>query len=93
MAVFKGVVEVVAADGAVIGTGMAYLHLPRGLERAQAANGTVSLRAWAPSEREPRTLRFVREGREVTIAVTREALSECSRNRILRVSAEWPGAA
>jgi hypothetical protein len=67
---------------------MAYLHLPRGDEAEQDATGTVSLRTWQ-AEGEPTELRLA-DGRRLSITVTRDALSECSRNRILRFSAHWP---
>jgi hypothetical protein len=91
MAVFKSEALVTAADGAPLGAGMAYLHLPRGLEREQDAGGTVSLRSWTAVTAEPALLQLV-DGRHLPINVSRDALSDCSRNRVLRFTLHWPGA-
>jgi hypothetical protein len=89
VAVFKSEAVVAAADGAALGSGMAYLHLPRGLEREQAAGGTVSLRSWSAGG-EPTALELA-DGRRLAIEVSRDAVSECSRSRILRFKLQWPG--
>jgi hypothetical protein len=68
---------------------MAYLHLPRGVEREQESSGTVSLQSWEPVEEPPTVLRL-KDGRRLTIQVSRDALSDCSRNRILRFTTRWP---
>lgn len=89
MAIFKSVVDVLDARGRSIGQGMAYIHLPRGQDIVQDATGTVSLRRWDPSPDSPTHLEL-EDGRRLPIAVSRETLSECSRNHILRYRAAWP---
>ena len=89
MAVFRSEAEVLSEDGRGLGAGMAYLHLPRGLEREQDGNGTLSLQSWEPSGDPPTALRL-KDGRQLAIQVSRDALSDCSRNRILRFTAHWP---
>jgi hypothetical protein len=91
VAIFKSQAAVLDGAGAVLGQGMAYLHLPLGLERAQAASGTVSLQRWEPVEQPPTTLRLA-DGRRLPLELARDALSECSRNRILRFTTSWPPA-
>jgi hypothetical protein len=89
MAVFKSQAEVVSGTGQSLGDGTAYLHLPRGPNREQDVGGTISLKAWSPTEDAPAALRFA-DGRRLEIRVSRDALSECSRNRVLRFQAHWP---
>jgi hypothetical protein len=89
MAVFKSEAEVVTQKGDSVGAGTAYLHLPRGMEREQDGGGTISLKTWSPSEDAPAALRLA-DGRRLEIRVSRDALSECSRNRVLRFQAHWP---
>jgi len=88
VAILKGNVEILAADGSVVGRGMTYLHLPRGQERAQHAGGTVSCTEWNASGGEP-THVAMPDGRIFSISVSAEAVSECSRNHILRYTTEW----
>ena len=74
-----------------MGAGMAYIHLPHGLEQEQDGTGTVSLKSWGLEDEAPTTLQLG-DGRRLTINVSRNAVSECSRNRILRFSTRWlPG--
>ena len=89
MAIFRSQTDVLAGDGRSLGFGMVYLHLPRGLEQTQTGSGTVSLTSWEPVEDPPAVLRLA-DGRHLAIRVSRDALSECSRNRILRFAADWP---
>lgn len=88
MPIFRSEAEVLDGADHCLGAGMVYLHLPRGLGREQEGTGTVSLRSWEPDGDEPTTL-LLGDGRRLAISVTRDALSECSRNRILRFSAHW----
>jgi hypothetical protein len=91
MAVFKSDVLVQDAGARSLGEGKAYVHLPRGLDAAQDASGTVSLRRWEwePTADGPSTL-LLQDGRRLAIAVSRDVLSDCSRKRILRFQATWP---
>ena len=89
MAVFKSAVVVFDPNERSLGEGMAYIHLPRGHDAPQDATGTVSLRRWEPRAEAP-TLLALADGRRLKITVSREVLSECSRNQILRFQAAWP---
>jgi len=89
MAVFKSSVDVHDAEHRSIGTGMAYVHLRLAADAEQRATGTVSLRRWEPAEDAPVSLQLA-DGRRLPIEVSREVLSECSRNHILRFQAHWP---
>lgn len=91
MAIFRSAAEVLDGAGRQLGSGTAYVHLPRGLERAQQGTGTVSLTDWQEGGGHPERLRLA-DGRELRIAVSRDALSDCSRHRILRFEASWPPA-
>lgn len=91
MAVFKSSVDVHDADNRSIGAGMAYVHLRLAADAEQRATGTVSLRRWEPGEDVPTWLRLA-DGRRLPIEVSREVLSDCSRNHILRFQASWPPA-
>lgn len=92
MAVFKSSVDVHDARNRSIGTGMAYLHLRLAADAEQRATGTVSLRRWEPADEVPTSLALA-DGRHLPIEVSRQVLSECSRNRILRFQAHWPPSA
>ena len=89
MAVFRSSVDVHDAEHRSIGTGMAYVHLRLGTDAEQRATGTVSLRRWEPADEVPISLRLA-DGRQLHIEVSREVLSNCSRNHILRFQAQWP---
>jgi hypothetical protein len=89
MAVFKSSVDVHDADDRSIGSGMAYVHLRLAADAEQRATGTVSLRRWEPADEVPAWL-LLGDGRQLPIEVSREVLSDCSRNHILRFEAEWP---
>jgi hypothetical protein len=89
MAVFKSSVEVHDAGDRSIGAGMTYVHLRLPADAEQRATGTVSLKRWAPEGESPTWLALA-DGRALPIEVSREVLSECSRNHILRFQASWP---
>jgi hypothetical protein len=89
VAIVKYAAQVRTRNGDTLGDGVAYIHLPRGVDRAQSASGTVSLREWNPSAGEPAELELA-DGRRMSVTVSRDALTDCSRNRILRFTAEWP---
>jgi len=89
MAIFKSEAQVLDETGRPVGRGTVYVHLPRGLEREQDGGGTVSLKSWTPSDRAPRSLRLA-DGRRLDLRVSRDALSDCSNNRVLRFEARWP---
>ncbi len=89
MAVFKSSVEVHDAADRAIGAGMAYIHLRLDAEQAQESTGTVSLRSWEPHDDLPTSLHLA-DGRRLSIAVSRQVVSDCSRNHILRFQASWP---
>jgi hypothetical protein len=89
MAIFKAAVQVRTGSGEAIGEGIAYIHVPRGRDVPQEAGGTISLRRWEPAGQEPVSL-LLDDGRVLRIAVTRSALSDCSRNQILRFATSWP---
>ena len=88
MAIIKGNAEIRSATGSLVGQGMTYLHLPRGREQSQSASGTVSCTAWNPDAGEPRVI-AINDGPTLTIEVSKEAVSQCSQNHILRYTTEW----
>jgi hypothetical protein len=91
MAVFKSLVEVHDTGDRPIGAGMTYVHLRLPAESEQRATGTVSLKRWEPAGEPPAWLSLP-DGRALPIEVSREVLSDCSRNHILRYQANWPPA-
>ena len=91
MAVFKSSVDVHDTDDRSIGAGMAYVHLRLAADAEQPVTGTVSLRRWEPAEALPARLRLD-DGRQLAIEVSRQVVSDCSRNHILRFQALWPPA-
>ena len=91
VAVFKSAVQVQDAEARLIGAGMTYLHLRLGTDTEQQATGTVSLKAWTPADAPPVAL-ILADGRFLPIQVSRNVLSECSSNHILRYEASWPPA-
>lgn len=88
LAIVKGNAEIRSADGSLVGRGMTYLHLPRGQERAQTAGGTVSCTDWNPNAGPPRII-AIENGPTLSITVSKEAISQCSQNHILRYTTEW----
>jgi hypothetical protein len=84
----KGNAEIRSAGGSIVGRGMTYLHLPRGHGRAQTAGGTVSCTDWDPGAGEPAII-AIENGPTLAIAVSKEAVSQCSQNHILRYTTEW----
>jgi hypothetical protein len=92
MAVFKSSADVHDADNRSIGSGMAYVHLRLAADAEQRATGTISLRRWEPAEALPTWLQLD-DGRHLSIEVSRQVVSECSHNHILRFFAQWPPAA
>ena len=92
MAVFKSSVEVHDTGDRSIGSGMTYIHLRLGADARQRATGTVSLKRWEPAGEAPAWLALA-DGRALPIEVSREVLSECSRNHILRFQTTWPPSA
>jgi hypothetical protein len=91
VAVFKSSVEVHDTGNRPIGAGMTYVHLRLPAESEQRAIGTVSLKRWEPVGEPPAWL-ALEDGRALAIDVSREVLSECSHNHILRYQANWPPA-
>jgi hypothetical protein len=89
VAVFKSSVEVRDTGDRPIGAGMTYVHLRLPAESEQRATGTVSLKRWEPAGEPPAWL-ALDDGRSLKIEVSREVLSDCSRNHILRYQANWP---
>ena len=89
MAVFKSSVEVHDTGDRPIGAGMTYIHLRLPADAEQRATGTVSLKHWEPAGEAPAWLALA-DGRALAIELSREVLSDCSRNHILRFQATWP---
>jgi hypothetical protein len=89
MAVFKAAATVRDAQGRTIGEGTTYVHLRRPEGVAQDVTGTVSLQWWEPVGDPPAVLALA-DGRRLAVVVSRDVLSECSRNRIFRYTAAWP---
>jgi hypothetical protein len=89
MAVFKSSVEVHDASDRAIGAGMTYVHLRLSADQPQMTSGTISLKHWEPQDELPTSLRLA-DGRRLSIEVSRQVVSECSRNHILRYQAVWP---
>ena len=89
MAVFKSSVVVRDGRGETIGEGMTYVHLRAPATELQDVTGTVSLQWWAPVGDPPAEVALA-DGRRLPIVVSRDVLSDCSRNHILRFQAAWP---
>lgn len=89
MAVFKSSVVVRDGRGETIGEGMTYVHLRGPATERQDVTGTVSLEWWEPVGDPPAEVALP-DGRRLRIAVSRDVLSDCSRNRIFRYRATWP---
>ena len=89
MAVFKSSVVVRDGRGETIGEGMTYVHLRGPATETQDVTGTVSLEWWEPVGDPPAEVALA-DGRRLPIVVSRDVLSDCSRNRIFRYRATWP---
>jgi hypothetical protein len=91
VSVRKGLARLLAADGALIGEGRAYVHLRQPDTQSQPAQGTLSLDWWddALSTAEAR-LELV-DGPTVPLRLTSDHLSGCLDGRILRYQIDWPG--
>ncbi len=89
MAVFKSRVVVRDGHGETIGEGMTYVHLRAAATEAQDVTGTVSLEWWEPVGDPPAEVALA-DGRRLPVVVSRDVMSDCSRNRIFRYRASWP---
>ncbi len=91
MAVFKSSVVVRDGRGETIGEGMTYVHLRGPATESQDVTGTVSLEWWEPVGDPPAEVALA-DGRRLPVVVSRDVMSDCSRNRIFRYRATWPPA-
>jgi hypothetical protein len=82
-----------AADGALIGEGRAYVHLRLPADQAQRAQGTLSLDWWDATVGTLGARLDLSDGPHLTLDVQADKLSECVVGRILRYSTDWPGQA
>jgi hypothetical protein len=88
MAVKKSLARLLAADGAAIGEGRAYLHLRLPEAQAQTATGTLSLDWWTDAQ--PAHLELS-DGPTLALTLQSDKLSACIDGRVLRYTVEWPG--
>jgi hypothetical protein len=93
VAVYKAAARLLAADGALIGEGRAYVHLRLPADQAQRAQGTLSLDWWDATVGTQGARLDLSDGPRLTLDVQADKLSECVVGRILRYSTDWPGQA
>ena len=91
MTVRKGLARLVAADGALIGEGRAYLHLRQAEAQPQPAQGTLSLDWWDDALSTSGARLELIDGPTLPVWLESDRLSGCVVGRILRYSTEWPG--
>lgn len=89
VAVFKASAVVRDGAGRRVGEGVTYVHLRLPSGEPQEVTGTVSLEWWEPVGEPPADL-ALEDGRRLPIRVSRDVMSDCSRNRIFRYQASWP---
>ena len=93
MAVHKSAARLLAADGALIGEGRAYVHLRLPASQPQRAQGTLSLDWWDNTVQAEGARLELTDGPRLDLEVEADKLSACVVGRILRYSADWPGQA
>lgn len=91
MAVLKSPARLLAADGRTIGEGRAYLHLRLADSQRQSASGTVSLDWWDDVPADEARLALT-DGPTLSLRLESDRLSACIQGRVLRYTADWPGA-
>jgi hypothetical protein len=91
MSVRKGLARLVAADGAVIGEGRAYVHLRQPESITQAAQGTLSLDWWDDAFSTSDARLELVDGPTLPVRLESDKLSGCISGRILRYQLDWPG--
>ena len=92
MSVRKGLARLVAASGAVIGEGRAYVHLRHPEAQAQPAQGTLSLDWWDDAADTAAARLELLDGPTLHLRLQSDRLSSCVAGRILRYETDWPGA-
>lgn len=90
MPVHKSLAVLLAADGATVGEGRAYVHLRESYRVPQDAQGTISLDWWDDDAAAPTYLRL-QDGPRLPVRVQGDRLSECMVGRIVRYTLRWPG--
>jgi hypothetical protein len=93
MTVHKTTARLLAADGALIGEGRAYLHLRQPAAEAQPAQGTLSLDWWDDALSTENASLALADGPTLSLSLQTDHLSGCLDGRILRYATTWPGLA
>jgi hypothetical protein len=91
MSVRKGLARLLAADGALIGEGRAYLHLRQPGGQPQAAAGTLSLDWWDDTLSTSDARLELVDGPTLPLRLESDKLSGCIVGRVLRYQVDWPG--
>ena len=92
MTVKKSSARLLAAGGALIGEGRAFIHLRQSMDLPQAAQGTLSLDWWDESSSTADALLELTDGPRLEPRLDSDRLSSCMVGRILRFQVDWPGA-
>jgi hypothetical protein len=92
MSVLKSPARLLAADGAPIGEGRAYLHLRLPESQAQSATGTLSLDWWDDALSTAGATLQLENGPALSLTLDSDKLSACIQGRVLRYTTTWPGA-
>jgi hypothetical protein len=92
MSVHKSAARLVGADGALIGAGRAYVHLRGPAGERQRVQGTVALDWWDDGPAVQAARLELEDGPSLQLELERDTLSGCINGRVLRYTAEWPGA-
>jgi hypothetical protein len=93
VSVRKGLARLVAADGALIGEGRAYVHLREPDALRQSAQGTLSLDWWDDALSTSDARLELIDGPTLALRLESDRLSGCLVGRILRYQTDWPGQA
>jgi hypothetical protein len=91
VSVRKGQARLLAANGALIGEGRAYVHLREPEGQSQSAQGTLSLDWWDDALSTSDARLELIDGPTLPLRLESDRLSGCITGRILRYQLDWPG--
>jgi len=92
MSVHKSAARLLSAEGTLIGAGRAYVHLRGPAAERQRVQGTLALDWWDDGPSVEAARLELDGGPSLRLELASDKLSGCINGRVLRYTADWPGA-